>query len=89
MRSDMRFVAALFVLGLITPAYAIQDEFGARFENIAPAALADDTNEMDMIAQGLQDIMPAAGNETAIAVEQTPDTQTETSAPKPADQPAQ
>lgn len=64
----MKYVLPAALIGFIAafiaaPALAA-DEFGARFANQAPAALAD--SEPDLLAaeaQELQDIAPAAGEE--------------------------
>lgn len=69
----MRFLAILFALTIVTAAHAAEDEFGERFANLSPAALgSDETENMDLLAEGLQDIMPAAGDENAVAAEMQP-----------------
>lgn len=62
------FALALFLGFIASPAFAA-DEFGARFTNQAPGALADDPAQdsaEDLLAseaQALEDIAPAAGDE--------------------------
>ncbi|PCJ97029.1 MAG: hypothetical protein COA45_10435 [Zetaproteobacteria bacterium] len=63
-------LAAVTMIGFV-PNSVSADEFGDRFYNQAPQGLGDYTAEdvevldiaMDDIAESLQDIMPAAGDE--------------------------
>lgn len=63
-----KFLTLVILLGSITgPAFAA-DEFGERFSNQAPGALADPAE--DLLAgnkKNLQDIEPAAGEKTPLA----------------------
>lgn len=69
----MRFLAILFASTFIVTAAYAEDEFGDRFANLTPAALGgDEIENMDLLAEGLQDIMPAAGDEHAVAAPETP-----------------
>tara|TARA_R110002072_G_scaffold64825_5_gene160926 strand:- start:559 stop:819 length:261 start_codon:yes stop_codon:yes gene_type:complete len=65
------FLAVFTILIGLTSGVAMADEFGERFYNQAPQALGDYTMAaseipdiaMDDMAQDLQNIMPAAGEE--------------------------
>lgn len=65
------FLAIFTILVSLTSGIAMADEFGERFYNQAPQALGDYTMDaseipdiaMDDMAQDLQNIMPAAGEE--------------------------
>lgn len=69
-------LAFTLCVGVSTHSFA--DEFGDRFYNQAPAGLGDYTAEsheipdiaMDDVAKDLQDIMPAAGEETEASAPQ-------------------
>lgn len=64
----------LLGLAFVSPAFAA-DEFGARFSDNSPAALGSQTAsaDQDALAASLQDIAPAAGDETPAPQEaQTP-----------------
>ena len=75
---------------VISPAFAVVDEFSPRFTNTSPAAFGDATvsaqdliahqDSDDITAEELNAIMPAAGGDTAT----TPDASS--AAPVPADE---
>jgi hypothetical protein len=75
MRFFAVFLTGLFVFGAASFVYAA-DEFGARFNADAPAALESQEDE----AAGLQDIEPAAGDSTDATTEAPADTSGETPA---------
>ncbi len=61
-------MTGVFLAGAPSFAAPMQDEFGARFGDSAPAALADDEPAPED-AGALQDIAPAAGDETPPAAD--------------------
>lgn len=73
------FCFLAFTLLLTAPALAA-NEFGSPFANQAPAALGGTEPDMDMnaMAESLQDIMPAAGNEESTPGETTGESAEET-----------
>lgn len=89
------FVLAAFLGFVVSPAFAA-DEFGARFANQAPSALADSAQggAEDLLAseaRTLENIVPAAGEETDVPAPQEPgktDASTPAAAEIPQDKPA-
>ena len=71
MRNALFIIIGLFCVNASTAAMAFDDGFGDRFYNQAPQALGDYTAEeteiqdvaMDDIANDLQSIQPASGDE--------------------------
>ncbi len=76
----MQILKVLLVMVAVgfTPFTVSADEFGERFSNKAPSGLGDYTAEetefpdiaMDDMAEALQDIMPAAGEEDVASEEE-------------------
>lgn len=70
-----KILAAAILLTFFTGSALAADEFGPRFANQTPGALADAENEL--LAEGeqtLQDIEPAAGEEeTSAGLSQNPE----------------
>ena len=66
-------ISSVILMMLISGAHAA-DEFGAMFTQEAPAALMEEPTQdpMDILAAGLQEIAPAAGDEDAAEVDASP-----------------
>ncbi|MCC6598778.1 MAG: hypothetical protein IT559_08315 [Alphaproteobacteria bacterium] len=84
-----KFIAALLVIFSLSGQALAADEFGPRFTNTAPGALED--SGLDLLAEGqdlLQDIEPAAGNQTPDLPPETPQNTPNSSEKLPAEWPA-